>query len=731
MTNFSAFLQRSKSLLQLLLGNDPSYPITKSFALKMLPLSFIAGLFICFAIPASYYYVARQEALKQAQVHAKYVSSFFRQTLETHPLNWKKYIKKSLNYPDIAFVHFFDPKGRLIAKISKASVPHNWFLIVKSQKSVFYEGSLYGYVEVGISLKKALSYTFKLLIFSLFCGSLEGITLFLLPLFEIQRVEERVRKSQSLLLQEQNKLKHSEIKYRTLFELAPDGNVITTEDGQIVSYNPAFQEMLRIPSEEEIAKIDMHQLYLDPKVYDQLLDELFFVGEIRNKEVILKRKDGSELPALISMRLIGASILEDELPPNFDKFVLVFTIIRDISKIKEMEQQLLQAQKLESVGLLAGGIAHDFNNILAAILGYAELLKRRLVNNPLTRYVEAIEKSSLRAAGLVKNLLAFARAGKYQVEDVQINQIIEEVVTFLEHSLEKKIRLVKELQTDLPLIKADPSQLNQVLLNLCINARDALMSQGGGRLILRTYTCTLEERFFTTGDKCEPGQYLAIEVEDNGPGIPEEILEKIFDPFFTTKEPGEGTGLGLSVVYGIVRNHGGYIDVLSRPHKTIFTIYLPLCTEETREEKTSPETKPKRDVHLLKGKTILLIDDEEEVRQMGKLLLEENGYKVILAASGEEGVEIFREKKEQIDLILLDLIMPGRDGLEIFKDLREIDPHTPIVLVTGYMMDKKVRELLAQGAKGFLSKPYKLQEILLIIEEALTKTELDERGVTD
>ncbi len=722
------FFQRIKQIICLLFSKDPTYRITRSFALKMLPLSFAAGLFICFAIPASYYYVARQESLKQAQLHAQYVASIFRETMEVHPLDWKERIQERLQYTNICFVRFYDPKGRLIANICKCTPPKSWFLLVKARKTIYYAGSLYGYIEVGLALNKVASYVVKLLIFSLICGTLEGIALFLVPLFEIQSAEEEVNRSQRLLLQEQAKLKRSEAKYRTLFELAPDGNVVTTEDGQIISCNPAFKEMLRIQN-KDLATLNMKEFYVDPQVREEILDELFQTGEIRNREVILRRTDGSELPVLMSMRLIGASVLEDELPRSCQSFVLLFTVIRDISKIKEMEQQLLQAQKLESIGLLAGGIAHDFNNILAAVLGYTELLKRRMGENPLNRYVEAIEKSALRAAGLVKNLLAFARAGKYQVGCVQLNELVDEVFAFLEHSLEKKIHLIKELSDSLPPILADPSQLNQVLLNLCINARDALMAQGGGRIVVRTYQTHLEKRWFPTGDESTPGEYVVIEVEDNGPGIPADILDKIFDPFFTTKEPGEGTGLGLSVVYGIVRNHGGYIDVSSQPGKTIFRVYLPV---PALDEKWSPRTiKEKRLDHLdIKGKgTILLIDDEEEVRQMGKLLLEEHGYKVILAAHGEEGVEIFRQRHQEIDLVLLDLIMPGKDGIEVFHELMAIDPAVKIVLVTGYVMDKAAQELLKQGAKAFLSKPYRVQELLLVIKDVLEEDELDEDGV--
>ena len=515
---FTTFFRKIRHIIIILLTKEPSYQITRSFALKMLPLSFAAGLFICFAIPTSYYFVARHEIVKQAELHANYVASIFRETMEMYPLNWKDRIQSRLSFTDICYVKFYDPRGNIIASINNFKITHN-LLLAKVRKTISYAETIYGYVEVGISLKKVFFNTLRLLLFSLVCGTLEGIALFLLPVFEIQAAEEEVNRSQRLLLQEQAKLKRSEAKYRTLFELAPDGNVVTTEKGEIVSCNHAFLRMLKL-KEEDLSRLNIKDFYVNPAVREELLKELFQSGEVLNREVLLRRKDGTELPVLISLRLIGASVMEDELPSDHRSFVLIFNIIRDISRIKEMERQLIQAQKLESIGLLAGGIAHDFNNILAAILGYTELLKSRLKEKDLSRYVTAIEKSAIRAAGLVKNLLAFARAGKYQVGEVNINEIVEEVISFLEHSIEKKIQIVKELEPDLPPVLADPSQINQVLLNLCVNARDALMTQGGGRIILRTFKTRLERRRFVTGDVSEPGEYVGIVVQDDGPGIP-------------------------------------------------------------------------------------------------------------------------------------------------------------------------------------------------------------------
>ncbi len=714
-----SFVLKIKGLFQ----KDSSYRITRSFALKMLPLSFLAGLFICFAIPVSYYFVSRQDMIKQAKLHASYIASVFRETLEMYPLDWKERLRKRLIlFTDIRYVKFYNRRGDLIAELSPFEKNLEKEPILTVRKDITYAGDIYVSVEVGVSLERIQKYAFHLLIFSLICGTLEGIALFLLPVFEIQSVEEEVNHSRRLILKEQGKLKRSEEKYRTLFEMAPDGLVITTEDGEIISYNHSFLVILGIVKDKAF-KQNIIDFYVDPGVREELLKELFEKGEVLNREALFKRSDGSEIPVLLSMKLISARIMEDELPLNYKPTFLIFNIIRDITKIKEIERQLIQAQKMESIGFLAGGIAHDFNNILAIILGFTELLKKRLRDSSLIQYVSAIESSALRAAGLVKNLLAFARAGKYHVEEVNLNEVVEEVVSFLEHTIEKKIRIIKELKPDLPLIKADPSQIYQVLLNLCVNARDAVMTKGGGKIILQTFDSHLERKRFLTGDVSEPGQYVAVSVIDDGPGIPPEILEKIFDPFFTTKKPGQGTGLGLSVVYGIVRNHGGYVDVLTKPGQgTEIIVYLPVSRQKEEEilAVTSKFTEYKRDKTKIKGhETILLVDDEEEVRKLCKAILEENGYKVLLAANGEEAIRLFKEYGDKIDLVLLDLIMPGKDGIEVFHELKRLDPNVKVILVTGYVMDKKAQMLLQEGAYRFLTKPYRFHELLGIIREVL------------
>ncbi|WP_456370943.1 hybrid sensor histidine kinase/response regulator, partial [Thermodesulfatator atlanticus] len=715
MAKFITFFQRIKLLIILLFRPDERYRLTRSFALMMLPVTFLAGIFICFAVPASYYYISKQEKKEQAKLHASYLASIFRHTIESNPLNWQDQIKEQLKITNIQYVIFYDSQGRVIEKIGKIS--HDFsskFFVISVRYPIKFGKELYGFVEVGLSSNNMLANIFQLLIFSLVLGTLEGLALWLIPIFYIWSAEEKINKSQEELLLEREKLKASETKYRTLFEFAPDGHVITTADGKIISCNNAFRQLVGLDKDENPDSIQ--EFYVDLNEREKILDELFGVGEVRNREVLFRRKDGKEIPVLVSQRLIGISALQYDIPVEYQEAILVFAVIRDISKLKEMERQLLQAQKMESIGLLAGGIAHDFNNILAAISGYNELLKNNLKDPKLLRYTEIIEKSTKRAADLVSNLLAFARAGKYQVEPLNLNDIVDEVISFLKHSLDKKIVLRKEISAKLPIIMADSSQINQVLLNLCLNARDAILSQGGGQIIIRTRTTIFDNtHIFITGDKAPPGEYVVLEVEDTGPGIPHDIIDKIFEPFFTTKPVGEGSGLGLSVVYGIVRNHGGFVDVSSRPGKTKFTIFFPKAEQINKAKQDIVSSFTAKELNG--DATVLIVDDEDEVRELTRVVLEEHGYCVFEAKDGQEALTILQTKNGKIDLVLLDLIMPGVDGKETFYSLKEIAPRVKVILLSGYVADKSVQKLLSEGADAFLSKPYRIQDLLILIHQ--------------
>ena len=714
-----SFISRIKSLF---LADTP-YLITRSFSLRMLPLSFLAGIFICVAIPASYYYLGRTDTVRQAALHANYIASVFREVVEKHPLTWKEEINSQLAVANITRIEIFDRNNSLIAELTSGSLPAHLWSMVFSEQKVTYGGSIYALVKVGISLEELEYQTLMLLLFSLACGTLEGIALFLLPVFKIQEVEEQINRSHQKLLDEQQKLQASEEKFRTFFEFAPDGTLISTASGRILSSNHAFREMFQI-DEEDLRSKNAKELYFDPGARDKLLVELFEVGEVKNMEVVFRKKDGSELPALISMKLFSSRIMKQEDGLLENENALMQTIIRDISEKKEVEKQLAQAHKLQSIGLLAGGVAHDFNNILSGMMGYASLIRVQTpADNDVHQYAQIIEKAAVRGSELTRKLLAFARGGKYLIEDVNLNEIADEVLGILAHTIEKKIVIIKDLDPDLRNVRADASQMHQVLLNLCINARDAMAGLDRCELLIKTFTIHLEKRIFSTGDVCQPGEYTGIAVSDTGSGMSRDLLSKIFDPFFSTKEKGQGTGLGLSMVYGIIRNHDGYIDVISEPGKgSTFVIYLPAAPAgEAVSDKAAGPDKEYAGETPGGTETILLIDDEAVVNDLTKVILGGKGYNVLSAEDGEEAISVYRTNRDKIDLVLLDMIMPKKNGAEVFYELKKMNPDVKVIIVSGFSLDYQARQLLKDGAYDFIQKPYRTDKLLLAIRELFSK----------
>ncbi|MEW6520308.1 MAG: response regulator, partial [Thermodesulfobacteriota bacterium] len=287
-------------------------------------------------------------------------------------------------------------------------------------------------------------------------------------------------------------------------------------------------------------------------------------------------------------------------------------------------------------------------------------------------------------------------------------------------TIEKKIVILKDFDPDLRNVRADASQMNQVLLNLCINARDAMTGRDRCELLIKTFSVNLQKRNFSTGEVCQPGEYVGISVSDTGSGMSQDLLSKIFDPFFSTKGKGQGTGLGLSMVYGIIRNHDGYIDVISKPGKgSTFVIYLPaaLAREAGRGDKAAGPDKKYAGETPGGTETILLVDDEAEVRNFTKVLLGEKGYHVLLAEDGEDAVAVYRTNRDTIDLVLLDMIMPKKNGAEVFYELRKMNPEVKVIIVSGFSMDYQARQLLKDGAAAFIQKPYRTDKLLLAIRE--------------
>ncbi len=384
-----------------------------------------------------------------------------------------------------------------------------------------------------------------------------------------------------------------------------------------------------------------------------------------------------------------------------------------------LEGHLRQAQKMEAVGMLAGGIAHDFNNILSGILGFTSFLRTRVESgSDLHRDLGLIETSAERAADLTRRLLAFARRKHFAKTTIRLNEVVAETVNILRHSLPKQIQIQSQLDDCLPLVLGDPGQVGQVVMNLCINAGDA-MAERGGRLLVETRHAPLDERerALLLEDGGEHDDYLCLRVSDTGVGMPEEVLAQVFDPFFTTKSKKGGTGLGLSIVYGIVSNHGGDILAESVPGQgSSFSVYLPVYRGEAMEEEEEQDDLPVEGTEC-----VLVVDDELVVRQMVQGILKPHGYRVHLAASGDDAVEMFPDLKDEIDLVLLDMVMPGMNGEATFRALRELSANVPVLLTTGFAKEGQSERLVQEGALGVLYKPYKSQALLRAIRKALNR----------
>jgi nitrogen-specific signal transduction histidine kinase/ActR/RegA family two-component response regulator len=395
--------------------------------------------------------------------------------------------------------------------------------------------------------------------------------------------------------------------------------------------------------------------------------------------------------------------------------------IRDVTQSKRMakekeqlQEQLLQSQKMEAVGTLAGGVAHDFNNILQVTLGYSELI---LADDDLPERYRAdlrkVHESAKRGADLVQRLLTFSRKTEIKPQPLNLNRRINEMRKMLDRTIPKMIEIQLVPDADPAVINADPTQVDQVLMNLAVNARDAMPE--GGKLVIETADTVIDEEYARTHLDAKPGPYVLLTVTDTGAGMDKETLEHIFEPFYTTKESGQGTGLGLAVVLGIVQQHGGLIKCYSEPgHGTTFKIYFPALVSEP--EPTAPA---ERVIPRGGSETILLVDDEEFIRELGSRILTRAGYKVITASQGKEALEMYKKGNNEISLVILDLIMPEMGGKQCMEGLLRINPAVKVIIASGYSAESRTKETLASGAKGIVNKPYNIREVLEAVRSAL------------
>jgi len=504
----------------------------------------------------------------------------------------------------------------------------------------------------------------------------------------------------------ENALQDSENKYRLLVEKATDA-IFILQDGAVKFANPmtlrlsgySAEELAGLPFQELIHPEERPRMY---RQYEQTLR-----GEDTPSENTLRAlgKGGDILWLQANHSLI-----------QWQGRPAVFVIARDMTTHMEMERQLRQSQKMEALGTLAGGVAHDFNNILGVIMGYAELAMdaaRQGADNGMD--IEEIIKATQRARDMVRQILTFSRKVDPNLEPCDLNKEILQIKKVLEHTLPKMIRIKTHLASDLRPVKIDAGQMEQVLINLAANAADAMPD--GGELVIETKNQDLDEEYCQGHLEAHSGAYVVLQVSDSGHGMDETTRRRIFDPFFTTKQTGKGTGLGLSSVFGIVKGHGGLIYCYSEPGQgTIFKIYLPAHeTEGTR----GPSSPAESGVFSGRGETVLLVDDEETLLDLGKQILMGAGYKVIKAVNGEEALAIHRSRGPEIDLVILDLNMPGMGGHRCLLELMARDPGLKILIASGYSVNGAATKSLQAGAAGFISKPYRKDELFKSIRRVL------------
>ncbi|MBW2260067.1 MAG: response regulator, partial [Deltaproteobacteria bacterium] len=394
------------------------------------------------------------------------------------------------------------------------------------------------------------------------------------------------------------------------------------------------------------------------------------------------------------------------------KTTAVTIVSKDITELKHLETQLQQAQRMEAIGTLAGGIAHDFNNVLMAIQGHTSLIFSDIdTEHPHFEHLSGIEHTVQRGASLARQLLGFARGGKYEVKSTDMNELIEETCKMFGRT-KKEVEIHTKYQKDIWPAEVDRAQIEQVLLNLYVNAWQA-MPHGGNLYVETTHAVVDENDAKPFG--IEPGNYVKISVTDTGVGMDKATQQRIFDPFFTTKEMGRGTGLGLASAYGIIKNHGGIIRVYSEEDEgSTFSIYLPASEKQIEVAEGKPVDE------VVKGTgTILLVDDENMVLGVGKEMLERIGYSVLLATSGIEAVQIHRKHKDEIDLVILDMIMPDMDGGQTYDQIKEDSPKVKVLLASGYSINGKATEILERGCNGFIQKPFNMKELSRKIRDTL------------
>jgi len=500
-----------------------------------------------------------------------------------------------------------------------------------------------------------------------------------------------------------------------VFEVASEAILITDADQKIISANPAFESITGYSTREIIGKTPrmFKSVKHDKVFFEQMWKKINTTG-LWQGEIWDKKKNGGIYPKWTSITAVK------DKEGNTVQYISLFT---DITDWKKIEKKLLQIQKVQSIGQIAGGVAHEFNNLLTPIIGYVDIIRKKTQELPeVQEHLITVQKAALRASMLTNDLLAYSRKAPVDLQSQSLLLITDEVLSLLRQTIDRRIKLTLESENDLCPVLMDTGQIHQVVMNLCLNARDALKElldeDNGSRPFIRIKikNVHLNKAFCKSHPGTKTGDSLCLSVSDNGSGIDENILPQIYDPFFTTKDVGQGTGLGLSSSYGIIKGHQGWIGVTTQPGKgSTFEIYLP-CSKHLIAKPARGKTSPE-DRHGTE--TILLVDDDEQIRDLGKIILEDRGYKVLLAEGGNQALEIFGENHGAISAVVLDLTMPHISGWDVFRRLRRSHPALKVIICSGHDISGQINDMKDLEPFQVLQKPYPPSELGRVVQETL------------
>ena len=521
----------------------------------------------------------------------------------------------------------------------------------------------------------------------------------------VRRVVDHARAIEALKASEKA-LRHSEERYRSLIQNAVYGIYRSTIGGRFVEVNRALVAMLGYLSEAELVEVGIEKVYVDPTERRRLIDHLQS-NRIEGIETQWRRKDGSR----ITVRLSGRVLRSGE---EIDGFEM---IVEDVTERRLLESQLRQAQKMEAVGRLAGGIAHDFNNLLTAMLGYSDLLLDQFGESDTSRYdVLEIKKAAERASSLTRQLLAFSRKQVLQPKALDLNSIVSGFDKMLRRLIGEDVELITALGQDLGWVKADPGQVEQIIMNLAVNARDAMPN--GGKLIIETDNVELDAVYARRHQPVIPGRYVMLAVSDTGCGMGDEVKSHLFEPFFSTKERGKGTGLGLATVYGIVKQSGGYIWAYSEPGRgASFKVYLPRIDGAVADAARSSGTSGARSG----SETVLVVEDESAVRRLAVEVLRRHGYQVLEAADGMEAMKVAGLHPGEIHVLVTDLVMPEMNGVDLAGRLVARRPATRVLYISGYTDEAVARGGVLESGTNFLQKPFNSDRLVCTVRQVLDR----------